>query len=434
MRGESVDDFEMTIVLPGQATPRSLVVSGRPIRMQADGRMGAVLVRRDVTDMRATERQLHESQKLEAVGKLTGGVAHDFNNMLTVIISNAESLADELRGNPGLLDLVKGIDMAADRGADLTRQLLAFARRQPLLPRETNINDLVVASAKLLTPTLGEHIEIESMLDDEAWPALIDPTQLSTALVNLGVNARDAMPEGGKLTFETRNVVLDESYTKTNPEAKPGSYVLVAVSDTGSGIPEAIRDKVLEPFFTTKEIGKGTGLGLSMVYGFVRQSNGHIKIYSEVGHGTSVKLYLPRNTGAAEPADSAAPTPVPLGSETILVVEDDEAVRGSVIAQLHSLGYSTLSAADGAEALALVDSGAPFDLVFTDVIMPGGINGRQLSEAIAQRIPGVKVLYTSGYTENAIVHHGRLDPGVALLNKPYRKADLARKVREVLDA
>jgi len=250
-------------------------------------------------------------------------------------------------------------------------------------------------------------------------------------VVNLAVNARDAMPDGGKLTLETGNVVLDESYAQSNAEVQPGPYVMIAVSDTGTGIPVKLRDKVFEPFFTTKEVGKGTGLGLSMVYGFVKQSSGHIKIYSEEGHGTTIKLYLPRGDTQGETSTAAAP--IVGGSETILVVEDDQPVRDFVVAQLHGLGYRTLTAADGNEALAKVEGGARFDLLFTDVIMPGGLNGRQLADEVAKLRPGSRVLYTSGYTENAIVHHGRLDAGVLLLAKPYRKTDLALMVRKALD-
>jgi PAS domain S-box-containing protein len=388
---------------------------------------------RDVTDRIAAEGQLRQSQKMDAVGQLTGGVAHDFNNILTVITGTIEILEDGVADRPDLATIAKMIDEAATRGAELTRQLLAFARRQPLDPRETDVNRLVIETARLLKPTLGEHIEIESMLEDDAWSALVDPSQLSAAIVNLAVNARDAMPNGGKLTLETGNVVLDEAYAAGNSEVTPGAYVTIAVSDTGMGIPADIRDRVFEPFFTTKEVGRGTGLGLSMVYGFAKQTGGHIKIYSEEGHGTAVKLYLPRTIGqAARAAEPALAPATPRGTETILVVEDDTLVRGYVIAQLESLGYTTLAAADGVAALALVDKGVAFDLLFTDVIMPGGMNGRQLADAIRKRRPSLNVLYTSGYTENAIVHHGRLDPGVALLNKPYRKSDLARKIRDVL--
>jgi CheY-like chemotaxis protein len=319
------------------------------------------------------------------------------------------------------------------RGSHLTRHLLAFARRQPLQPRETDVNGLVIDTAKLLGLTLGEHIEIESMLQDDAWPAMVDPSQLSTALLNLALNARDAMSNGGRLMLETSNATIDQSVGRTHSELRPGGYIVVSVSDTGSGVPAAIRDRIFEPFFTTKAAGKGTGLGLSMVYGFVKQSNGHVSIYSEVDHGTTVKLYLPRCDGQARVVAAGTSTAVHVGTETILVVEDDALVRSYVVAQLASLGYTVLSAGSGAEALALIDQGAEFDLLFTDVIMPG-MNGRQLVEELAKRRSGLRVLYTSGYTEHAIVHHGRLDPGVALLNKPYRKVDLAQKIREVLAA
>jgi CheY-like chemotaxis protein len=272
------------------------------------------------------------------------------------------------------------------------------------------------------------------MLEDNVSRAIADPAQLTTALINLAINARDAMPSGGKLTLETGNVVLDESYAETNADVRAGPYVMIAVSDTGSGIAAHLLEKVFEPFFTTKEVGKGTGLGLSMVYGFVKQSGGHIKVYSEEGHGTTIKIYLPRSEEAADaPAAPAPAAAVPGGRETILVVEDDALVRDYVVTQLKSLGYTPLAAAHAAAALALVEAGAAFDLLFTDVIMPGGMNGRELADEVARRRPGTKVLFTSGYTENAIVHHGRLDPGVALLNKPYRKRDLAEKIRGVLD-
>jgi PAS domain S-box-containing protein len=386
---------------------------------------------RDLTDKLAAEAQLRHAQKMDAVGQLTGGVAHDFNNILTAIVGTIEILIEGVNDRPKLAAIAEMINEAATRGAGLTKQLLAFARRQPLEPQATDINALVVEAAKLLRPTLGEQIEVESKLGDDLWRANIDPSQLSSALINLAINARDAMPNGGKLLIETANVILDEAYARSNPDAKPGSYVMAAVSDTGTGIPAAIRDKVFEPFFTTKDVGKGTGLGLSMVYGFVKQSGGHVKIYSEEGQGTTIKLYLPQIGEEAVLFDVAA-VATPGGDETILVVENDALVRNYVVAQLNSLGYATLSAGSGAEALALADEGAEFDLLFTDVIMPGGINGRQLADALTKRRPSIKVLYTSGYTENAIVHHGRLDPGVALLNKPYRKADLANKIRGVL--
>ena len=266
----------------------------------------------------------------------------------------------------------------------------------------------------------------------EAWPALVDPTRLTTALLNLAINARDAMPKGGKLTLETRNVELDAGYAGAH-EVEPGGYVMIAVSNSGTGIPEAIRDKVFEPFFSTKAVGKGTGLGLSMVYGFVRQSRGHIEIYSEEGHGTTIKIYLPRSGSHQGQPAAAAPDPeIEGGSETVLVVEDDALVRSYVTARLQNLGYRTLEAGNAAEAIAVAESGAPFDLLFTDVIMTGAMNGRQLADEMARRRPGIKVLFTSGYTENALVHHGRLDPGVLLLAKPYRNAELARMIRRAL--
>ena len=432
VRGELVNEFELLFRPWGGDKLRHLVGSARPIHDAAGTQTGAVVVFRDVTQAKETERQLRQSQKLDAVGQLTGGVAHDFNNLLTVITGTAEILSDGLADRPNLLTITRMIDQAADRGADLTRHLLAFARKQPLEPRNVDINALVLDTAKLLKPTLGEHIEIESALEADAEPAHIDPSQLSTALVNLALNARDAMPSGGKLTLETGNVVLDESYAQNNPEVRPGPYVMIAVSDTGIGIPAKIRDKVFEPFFTTKAMGRGTGLGLSMVYGFVKQSDGHVKIYSEQGYGTTIKLYLPRANAQAD-APLAAPPPARGGDETVLVVEDDLLVRNFVVAQLNSLGYKTLTAANGNAALAQLDDGARFDLLLTDVIMPGGINGRQLADTVTLRRPSVRVLFTSGYTENAIVHHGRLDVGVLLLAKPYRRADLARMVRAALD-
>jgi signal transduction histidine kinase/CheY-like chemotaxis protein len=434
-RGETLNNIEVAFHEGDHDKLQHHIVSARPILGSDREPRGAVMVVRDITHNKETERQLGQSEKMDAIGQLTGGVAHDFNNILTVIIGTIEILAQGVSDRPQLVAIANMIDEAATRGADLTNHLLAFARKQPLQPRATDVNALIVDTARLLRPTLGEQIEIEAMLPDDAWRAMIDPVRLSTAIINLAINARDAMPDGGKLTLETGNVVLDEAYAKTNSDVTPGPYVMIAVSDSGAGIPAAIRDRVFEPFFTTKAVGKGTGLGLSMVYGFVKQSRGHIKIYSEEGHGTSIKLYLPRLEdavmAATGPVDTQALTG---GQERILVVEDDSMVRNYVIAQLSSLGYETLSAANAIEALALLDKGEAFDLLFTDVIMPGGLNGRQLADEVLRRRPDVKVLFTSGYTENAIVHHGRLDHGVALLNKPYRKADLARKIREVLGA
>jgi signal transduction histidine kinase len=380
------------------------------------------------------QQQLVQAQKMEAVGQLTGGIAHDFNNLLTVITGAAEILSDDVTGQPELATTVAMIDEAAQRGAELTQRLLAFARKQPLQPRATDTNELVSSAVKLLRPTLGENIEIESMLEEHAWPALVDPGQLTTAIVNLAVNARDAMPNGGKLTLETGNVRLDESYAEANPEVSPGAYAMIAVSDNGTGIPAAIIDKVFDPFFTTKEVGKGTGLGLSMVYGLVKQSGGHIKIYCEDGHGTCIKLYLPCAVGRdVEFVGTATAVSIERGTETILVVEDDPLVRNYAIAQLRALGYRTIPAANADEALVLIDQGTPCDLLFTDVIMSGSKNGRELADDLARRRPEIKVLYTSGYSQSAIVHNGRLDPGVLLLTKPYRRSDLARMIRAALN-
>ncbi len=390
---------------------------------------------RDITDRKAAEEQLLQAQKMESVGQLTGGIAHDFNNVLTVITGTIDLLAEAVADKPELSAIAKLIGEAAERGAELTGHLLAFARKQPLRPRMTDVYELIAETTSLIRSTLGEHIEIETRLQPDVWPALVDPSQLTTALLNLALNARDAMPDGGKLTVEVDNIVVDETYAHNNGDIKPGRYVLIAVSDTGSGIPESIRSKVFEPFFTTKEVGKGTGLGLSMVYGFVKQSGGHIKLYSEMGHGTTFRIYLPQAGDKPLTAEDEAAEPSFAGnSETILVVEDDALVRHSVIAQLQGFGYRTIAATNAAEALTVADRGTPFDLLFTDIIMPGPMNGRQLAEAIAARRSPLKVLFTSGYTEDAVIHHGRLDPGVLLLAKPYRRSDLAHMVRQALDS
>jgi PAS domain S-box-containing protein len=391
-------------------------------------------VGRDLTEKREAEAQIRQAQKMDAVGQLTGGVAHDFNNILTVITGTIGILTEAVADRPQLVAIAKMIDDAAERGASLTRHLLAFARKQPLQPREVDVNALVLETAKLLHPTLGEHIEIAPLLAADAWAALVDPNQLSTAILNLALNARDAMPDGGKLALETNNVHLDESYASMHNEVTAGNYVMIAVSDTGSGIRARDLEKVFDPFFTTKEVGKGTGLGLSMVFGFVKQSNGHIKIYSEEGHGTTVKIYLPRATGLDQTVAELLATPhIEGGHEVVLVVEDDALVRRYVVTQVESLGYITLEASNAVEALDVIGKAAAIDLLFTDVIMPGPMNGRQLVDEALRRRPSLKTLFTSGYTENAIVHHGRLDSGVLLLAKPYRKADLARMMRMALD-
>ncbi len=431
LRGEKFEDLEMIVRPHSGNAPRHLMVSGRPM-LDGHGEIsGAVLVYHDATMSRETERQLYQSQKLDAIGKLTGGVAHDFNNMLTVISGNTETLVESLKQQPELQRGARLIDDAAERCAELIQHLLAFARRQPLQPRNVEINAAIADIAKLLRPTLGEQIQIETVLEQGPMTAHIDPSRLTNAVLNMAINARDAMPNGGKLLLETHRVVLDEAYAQAHADVTAGPYIMLAVSDTGTGMSPDIQLKAFEPFFTTKEVGKGSGLGLSMVYGFVKQSGGHIKIYSEEGHGTTIKLYLPPGEGTAE-APLAATSPAEGGAETIFVVEDDPLVRNFVTAQLTGLGYKTIAAPDGKTALDLIAAGQTFDLLFTDVVIPGGMSGRELADEVARLRPGVKVLYTSGYTDNAIVHHGKLDDGVMLLTKPYRRNQLAEMIRKAL--
>ncbi len=429
-RGQHMRNFET----------RYVHKDGRPVMLTWMGAWSEPVRRhffvgRDLTEKLAAEAQFRQAQKMEAIGQLTGGVAHDFNNILTVITGTIGILADAVADQPQLAAVANMIDEAAERGASLTRHLLAFARKQPLQPREVDVNALVLETAKLLHPTLGEQIEIAPRLADDAWTALVDPNQLTTAILNLALNARDAMAGGGKIILETNNAILDEAYASMHNEVTAGNYVMIAVSDTGTGIPAANLEKVFDPFFTTKEIGKGTGLGLSMVFGFVKQSGGHIKIYSEVGYGTTIKIYLPRATGLDQTAsEMPASSTIEGGDEVVLIVEDDALVRKYVMTQIESLGYATLEASNATEALNVIDTAVTIDLLFTDVIMPGPMNGRQLANEALQRRPSLKTLYTSGYTENAIVHHGRLDSGVLLLAKPYRKSDLARMMRMALDS
>jgi PAS domain S-box-containing protein len=386
---------------------------------------------RDVTERELAQEQLRRAQRMEAVGHLTGGVAHDFNNLLQVIRGNLELLAGLVETNEAASLRVKNALHGANRAAQLTRQLLAFARRQPLEPRVVNLGRLVGDMAEMLGRTLGESVEIETVVSGGLWNTLCDPAQVESAILNLAINARDAMPKGGRLTIEISNAALDEAYART-AEVEPGQYVLLAVSDSGVGMDPATLSKVFEPFFTTKAEEKGTGLGLSMVYGFVKQSNGAVQIYSEPGQGTTVKIYLPRSR-EREPAYEAPVTGTLRGrSEVILVVEDDDMVRASAVSMLRDLGYACIHASDGDEALELIKSGVKFDLLFTDVIMPGVVKSRDLVKATQELRPGLPVLFTSGYTENAIVHHGRLDEGVQLLSKPYSRDDLARKIRGLL--
>ena len=387
----------------------------------------------NMLEARRLTETLRQTERLGAIGELTGGVAHDFNNLLTVILGNTEILVEQLREMPKQVRLVALIQTAAERGAELINRLLAFARRQALDPEVVQINSLLRDMEDLLVPVLGAHIEIHFDLDDDLWPSFIDSTQLESAILNLCINARDAMPTGGKLTLETANVRLDEDYADLNPDVAAGDYVMIAVSDTGCGMSAEVTGQAFDPFFTTKDVGKGSGLGLSMVYGFIKQSRGHVKIYSELEQGTTVKLYLPRTHNKGVLEEPSRSNEIPLGNEKILLVEDNELVRHHVTHQLEDLGYDVIIATNGPDALDLLERQGPVDLLFTDVVMPGGINGPALAEQAKKIQPGLPVLFTSGYTENAIVHHGRLDPGVDLLQKPYRRQDLAHKIRTIFD-
>jgi len=389
------------------------------------------------------EELLRQSLKMEAVGQLTGGVAHDFNNLLTIVQGGLEMIgrqAANLEASPVVSRIIRGKDMAFEgvrRAARLTERLLAFARQQPLAPKALDPNRLVAGVCEFLRRTVGETIALETVLAGGIWVTQADANQLENAIVNLVVNARDAMPNGGKLTIETANCYLDDAYVgKLAEPVKAGQYVLISVSDTGTGMDRATLERAFEPFFTTKGVGKGTGLGLSQAYGFIRQSAGHMAIYSEIGEGTTVKIYLPRHHGeeeAADVRDHSAGDIQSLGAETILVVEDDEALRLYTVEILSDLGFAVLAAANGASALEIIGRGHDIDLLFTDIVMPGGMNGRQLADEAVKLRPALKVLFTTGYTANAIVHHGRLDPDVELISKPFTYESLGRKIRTLLD-
>jgi len=402
--------------------------------------IGFAKVTRDLTEKRNIEAQLRQSQKMEAIGQLTGGIAHDFNNLLQVVIGSLEGLqrrAGNLLLTPQGADMQRFIDNAlrgADRAANLTRRLLAFSRRQTLDAKPTDVGKLVAGMSDLLRRTLGEGISIQAVNANDLWRVSVDANQLESALLNLAVNARDAMPSGGKLTIETANCRLDQAYTARFEGLEPGQFVMIAVSDTGMGMSRDIIERAFEPFFTTKEVGHGTGLGLSQVYGFVKQSGGHVRVYSEVDEGTTVKLYLPRLAGDVEEHEQVEHRPAPQsrGGETILVVEDDENVRTATSDMLAELGYRVVMAADGTSALQLVGEHPEIKLLFTDVGLPGGMNGRQLADAARATRPDLPVLFTTGYARNAIVHQGRLDPGIHLLSKPFTFAELADKLALML--
>jgi signal transduction histidine kinase/DNA-binding response OmpR family regulator len=435
LAGEVID-----ISRSGEADPSG---SFFDIKMSPLRRHGAIIgayqYSRDVTPrvraqlrLRETQAALQRAQKMEALGQLTGGVAHDFNNLLQVVSGNLQLLAKDVAGNERAEQRVRNALSGVARGAKLASQLLAFGRRQALEPRVCNLARFLQGMDDMLRRTLGEEIELETVVSGGLWNTLIDPGQLENAILNLAINARDAMNGVGRLTLEAGNAFLDDEYARLHEDVAAGQYVMVAVTDTGCGMDREVMERVFEPFFSTKPEGQGTGLGLSMVYGLIKQSHGHVKIYSEAGEGTTIKLYLPRALQAEEVLSDAASAPAIGGEETILVVEDDEQVCETAVALLTDLGYRVLKARDAASALSVVESGAPIDLIFTDVVMPGPVRSPELAARARERIPGVAVLFTSGYTENSIVHGGRLDPGVELLSKPYTREALARKIRHVL--
>ena len=403
--------------------------------------LGFAKITRDITERRETERALEQArealfqaQKMEAVGQLTGGVAHDFNNLLTVILGGLDTLRRSEPHETARRD--RALEMAtyaAERAASLTARLLAFSRRQPLQPTPTDLNVLARNMEDMLHHIVGETVELEVRLAQRLWAVEVDRNQVENAILNLAVNARDAMPAGGKLMIETANTFLDQSYTAKDAEVRPGRYVVVAVSDTGSGMSKEVLARVFEPFYTTKEVGRGAGLGLSMVYGFVKQSGGHVTIYSEPDQGTTVKLYFPRYVGAdvVEPASEAL-QPAASHGEVVLAVEDSDDVRAFSVASLSELGYRVLEAADAATALTILETDQPIDLLFTDIVLPD-MSGRALVErAIAVR-PDLKVLFTTGYSHDAVIHQGRLDAGVQLISKPFTFDQLAARVRDTLD-
>ena len=417
---------------PAQSDPLPLRI--RVGRLDGEDQSGWLAVVHDLTEEHKTEQRLRQAQRMESVGQLTGGIAHDFNNLLTVIIGGVESVGERLAPDDELTQLCEMALSAAERGADLTRRLLAFARKQTLEPEPVDVGCMIDGMEQMLRRTLGEQITFRFETGEKLGSALVDPSQLESALLNLCINARDAMPQGGRLTIEAGSATLDDAYAEQHFDVSPGDYIMLAVSDTGSGMTPDVVERAFEPFFTTKPIGKGTGLGLAMVFGFVKQSGGHVRIYSEPGHGTTVRLYLPCATQAA--AGPARPPQVGndivAGEERILLVEDDELVRINAERMLRVLGYQVVTATDGVEAMEILSRGENVDLLFTDVVLPGGMSGPALADAARALRAGLRVLYSSGYTDKALVHNGKVGSSVHLLSKPYRRQDLARKVREAL--
>jgi signal transduction histidine kinase/CheY-like chemotaxis protein len=391
----------------------------------------------DISERRRVEEQLFQAQKMDAIGNLTGGIAHDFNNILAVVIGNLDLLTMELSEGSEARGLVDTAVSASLKGSELTKSLLAFSRRQPLQPKLVSVNKLLGDSVKVLSRALGEAISVQLKLADEVWPVSIDPSLLESALLNMMVNSRDAMQNGGHIIIETRNTALDADYAATNPDVVPGDYVVIEVSDNGSGMPPEILRRVFEPFFTTKEKGKGTGLGMAMVFGFVKQSEGHIKIYSEVGHGTTIRIYLPksaRDSSGNGPNIHALKSTKSGQGEAILVVEDNVAVRKAVAKQLASAGYLVREAEAAAAALSLLEADSNVHLIFSDVIMPGAMTGADLAREVKRRWPSIKILLTSGFPEGLLENGNKIPEGINLLSKPYRMEELFTKMREVIDA
>lgn len=408
-------------------------VSGTPVFRDDGSFAGYRGSASDVTAQYELQNQVNRAQKMQAIGQLTGGIAHDFNNLLTVLLGNLELCRERVGRDPVATRFLDAMMRAVSAGSALTHRLLAFARQQPLTARPTDIPEQIGHLEDLLRRTLGAAVELQAACQDGTWPALVDGQMLDHAIVNLALNARDAMPDGGKLTIECDNASLDETYPGVREGLAPGDYVRIAVSDTGSGMPPEIVDRVFEPFFTTKDAGSGSGLGLSMVYGFVKQSGGHVGVYSEVGHGTTISLYLPRAPGEVVQEPEHDQTPPPGGSERILLVEDDPAVRQIPVQILTAAGYTILESGNGADALSLLADQGPVDLLFVDVVLPGTMNGAETATQAEILQPGLKILFTTGYSRNATFHGERLEPGVNLIAKPYRKADLLRSVRQALD-
>lgn len=403
-------------------------------QLHSDESCSHAIVIRDLTVEKQAEEQLRHSQKMESIGYLTGGLAHDFNNLLTILLGNSEELSERLVAQPELRQLASTCVQAADQGAALTRRLLAFARKQTLNPSLVSVDQLVQGMLPLLQRTLGRGIDISTNHGGSLWKAEVDASQLESALLNLCINARDAMGDSGKLTIETENVALDASYVACNPGLSEGEYVLLTVSDTGNGMPPEVIARAFDPFFTTKGEGKGSGLGLSMVYGFIKQTRGHIKIYSEQGHGASIKLYLPRASKASLTEPPTIPTRQAVhGSELILAVDDDDLIRTHIQLQLHQLGYKVLLAGSGKEALEILDAEPGIDLLLTDMSMPGDMNGSQLAELALAKRPDLGVLFMSGYTRQSLQNNNRLNRDAIMLNKPFRRDQLAEKVRSALE-